>query len=75
MQPISVAVRRSKAQVCGLPIAGITRSNSVEIMDVRFLVFIVCCVCQELITRSEDSCRVFVYVCLCVCLDVCDIGT
>jgi hypothetical protein len=62
-------VRRAKAYVCGLPIAGITRSNAVDLVDIRFLVFIVCCVCEELITRSENPFLV------CVCPIVCVIET
>jgi hypothetical protein len=49
-------------------IAGIAGSNPAEGTDIRLMCFFVCCVgsglCDELITRSGDSCRVF--VCLCV---------
>jgi hypothetical protein len=52
-------------------------SNSDEGMDVC-LVFIVCCVgsghCEELITRSEESYRVCVCVCMCVYVCVCMCG-
>jgi hypothetical protein len=48
-----------------------------------YVVFVVCCVgsgiCDELITRSEESYLVCVCVCVCVCaracLIVCDLGT
>ena len=42
-------------------------------------VFIVCCVgsdhCDEVITRTDKSYRVFVCVCVFVCLIVCDLET
>jgi hypothetical protein len=55
---------------CGLRrkfelISGIAGSNPSESMDVRLLFFVVCCVgsdlCDDIITRSEESYRV------CVC--------
>jgi len=59
----------SKAWVCRHLIAGIMCSHPAECMDVKSLVFVVCCVCSclcnELITQSEESYR------SCVCLIVC----
>ena len=53
---------RSKSQVFGCLIAGIAGSNPAEGMDV------VCGVgsglCDGLITRSEESCRVCLSVCV-----------
>ena len=56
---------RFKAYVCSHLIAGIAVSNPVEGMDVRLLCLFVSGLCDELITRSEDSYRV-------ACLIVCD---
>ena len=43
------------------------------------LVFVVCRIgsglCEELITRSEESSRVCGCVCVCVCLVLCDLET
>jgi hypothetical protein len=58
-----VAVR-FKAYICSHLVAGIAGSNPTEGMDVPSLVFVVCCVdsglCDELITRSEESYKVCV---------------
>ena len=62
-QPITVAVR-SMAQVCSRLIAGIDRSNPDEGTHVYVLCSFCVCVdsglCDELITRSEESYRVCV---------------
>jgi hypothetical protein len=59
----------SNAQVCGPSTAGVVGSNPAEHMVVR-LVFFVCCLisglCDELITRSEESYRVCVRACVCM---------
>ena len=51
-------------------------SKTAGVMEVS-LVFVVCCVgrghCDDVITRTEKSYRVF--VCVCVCLIVCDLET
>jgi len=64
---------QSKAWVCRHLIAGIMGSHPAEGMDVKSLVFVVCCVCScfcnELITHSEESYRSR------VCLIVCDLET
>jgi hypothetical protein len=63
-----VAVR-SKAKVYSCLTAGIAGSNPTDGMGVR-LVFDVCCIgsalCDELITRLEESCQLCVCVCNCV---------
>ena len=63
----TTTAERSKAWVCGRSVAGIAGSNSAEGTDV---VFVVCCVgsdlCDELITRPEESHRLCVRVCVCV---------
>jgi tellurite resistance protein TehA-like permease len=78
-QPIPMAVR-SKVQVCSFFIAGIASLNPTCSV-------LVCCVgnglCNDLITSSEESYRVFicVFVCVCncvcviVCVIVCDLWT
>jgi len=64
-KPVPVAVR-SKAQVCGRPHAEIIGSNSIGVMNVCCE----CCVlsgrglCDELITRPEESYRLW---CVAVC--------
>ena len=65
--PIPVLVQ-SMAYVCS--IAGVTGSNPAGGMDVRSLVFVVCCVgsslCDGLITPSEESYRECACVAKCV---------
>jgi hypothetical protein len=59
----------SKAQGCSRLIAGIVRSKLAEDAEFR-LVCVVFCVgsglCDGLITRSEESYRLYVCVCVCV---------
>ena len=68
----------SHAQVWCPSTAGVVGYNPAEHMVIR-LVLCVCCLssrlCNELITRSEESYRVCVCVCVCVCLVVCDLET
>jgi hypothetical protein len=60
---------RSKAYVCGHLVAGISGSNSDQVMDVCLLCLyvVLSCVgrgiCEGLITRPEESYRV--YNCMC----------
>ena len=64
----------SNAQVCGSSTAGIAGSKPAEGMDGRPFCML-CCVrnglCDEILTRSEESYRVSV----CVCLIVRDLET
>jgi hypothetical protein len=59
----------SSAYVCCRSIVGIPCSNPNENMVCSSVVFAMCCasrdLCNELITRSEECCRV--YVCLIAC--------
>jgi hypothetical protein len=59
---------RPKMLVCSHSIVEIAGSNSEEIMNIR-LVFVVGI--GELITRSEESYRLCVFVCVCVYVCVC----
>jgi hypothetical protein len=60
---------RSKAYVCGRLVAGVAGSDPAEDMDVRLLCLyvVLSCVgrglCDGLITRPEESYRVFKYMC------------
>jgi hypothetical protein len=55
---------QTKAWICGRLVAAIVGSNPAEVMDVRLLCLyaVLSCVgtglCDGLITRSEESCRV-----------------
>jgi hypothetical protein len=66
MKSVPVAVR-SKSLVCSRLIPGIACSNPAESVDIHLL-FVVCRVesglCNGLTTRSEESCR----ACVCVCV-------
>jgi hypothetical protein len=70
--PVAV---RSKTYLCSRLIAGIAGSNPTEGMEVRPLCL--CCVgsglCDGLTTRSQETYRVF--VCVCVCAKLCDLET
>ena len=74
MKPILVAVL-SKSYVFSRLIVRIAGSNPADSINVLSVVFVVCCVgsglLDELITRSEESYR----VCVCVCLIMCDLET
>jgi hypothetical protein len=66
-EPILVTAR-SKAWVYDLSLAGIADTNHAEGMDVCLLVFVVCYIssglCDEMITRSEESYQVFASHCM-----------
>ena len=63
--PIPVALR-SEPSVCSRRIAVISGSNPAECMDIHLLCWL-CCVgsgmCDGLITRTQESYRLCVYVC------------
>jgi hypothetical protein len=62
-----------KAWVCGRSLAGVLGSNPAEGMDVWCKCYVLSGrgLCDELITRTEESYRLLVCVCLCVCVCVC----
>jgi len=69
---VNPVVVRSKAKFCDVSIAGIAGANTNESIDVCVLcllcVVLASCVCNELMTCSEESYRVW---CVCVCVCVC----
>jgi hypothetical protein len=50
---------RSKASVCAFLTVEIVASNPAEGMDVHLLCRVGSCLCDELITRTEESHRVY----------------